>query len=165
VAEAVVFVDRYHRVTGANPAALRQYPGLAPGQDFFFLFDEASTLVTQWSHAEARTSRVEPLSLHVSGVAVSVSVAPHYDRFGDFVGAVALVSEGRQSDWEARCASLSPREREVVDLIVQGLSNQDIADRLFLSLGTVKRHVHEVLAKMNVARREELKVLQTGGTT
>ncbi len=48
---------------------------------------------------------------------------------------------------------LTPREREVLRLMAAGRSNQDIADALFLSLGTVKVHVTRVLAKLGVPSR------------
>lgn len=49
--------------------------------------------------------------------------------------------------------ALTPREREIVDLIDQGLSNKEIARRLSLSVLTVKNHVHNVLEKLQVRRR------------
>ncbi|MCA1553297.1 MAG: response regulator transcription factor, partial [Chloroflexi bacterium] len=50
---------------------------------------------------------------------------------------------------------LTPREREVLDLIALGLSNSEIADRLTLELGTVKNHVHHILEKLNVSSRQD----------
>ncbi len=50
---------------------------------------------------------------------------------------------------------LSPRERQVLELIAEGLGNQEIADRLAIELGTVKNHVHNILDKLNVSRRED----------
>lgn len=50
---------------------------------------------------------------------------------------------------------ISKREFEVLELIAEGLSNQDIADRLFVSTSTVKTHVSNVLAKLDAGRRTE----------
>jgi DNA-binding NarL/FixJ family response regulator len=50
---------------------------------------------------------------------------------------------------------ISRREFEVLELIAAGLSNQDIADRLFVSNSTVKTHVSNVLAKLDASRRTE----------
>jgi LuxR family transcriptional regulator, maltose regulon positive regulatory protein len=50
---------------------------------------------------------------------------------------------------------LSPREREVLQLVAAGFSNQQIADRLVISLNTAKRHVKHVLAKLTVANRTQ----------
>lgn len=48
---------------------------------------------------------------------------------------------------------LTEREREVLALMVDGLSNQAIADRLFLSLGTVKFHTGNIYSKLGVDSR------------
>jgi two-component system nitrate/nitrite response regulator NarL len=48
---------------------------------------------------------------------------------------------------------LTAREREILNLVGQGLSNQQIAGRLFLALSTVKNHVHNILEKLEVHRR------------
>lgn len=55
--------------------------------------------------------------------------------------------------WAGR---LSPREREVVELVAAGLPNKSIASRLFISLATVKDHVHHILAKSGLCRRPAL---------
>ncbi|MFO7631008.1 MAG: response regulator transcription factor [Caldilinea sp.] len=48
---------------------------------------------------------------------------------------------------------LTEREREVLALMVEGMSNQEIADRLFLSLGTVKFHAGNIYSKLGVDSR------------
>jgi two-component system, NarL family, nitrate/nitrite response regulator NarL len=52
-----------------------------------------------------------------------------------------------------RC--LTPRERDVAGLLVDGLSNKEIASRLFIEVPTVKNHVHNILEKLSVSRRGE----------
>ena len=54
-----------------------------------------------------------------------------------------------------RTLGISKREYEVLELIAQGLSNQEIADRLFVSTSTVKTHVSNVLAKLDARRRTQ----------
>jgi two-component system response regulator NreC len=51
---------------------------------------------------------------------------------------------------------LTEREREVLSLIAQGLSNQEIADRLVISIKTVNRHRENIMAKLNLHSRVEL---------
>lgn len=51
--------------------------------------------------------------------------------------------------------SLTPREAEVLQLLVQGASNQDIADKLVISLRTAKAHVSSILSKLQVSTRSE----------
>src|SRR5918993_2432248 len=50
---------------------------------------------------------------------------------------------------------LTPREREVLECIRQGFTNQEIASTLLVELGTVKNHVHSILEKLNVSNRDE----------
>ena len=54
--------------------------------------------------------------------------------------------------------SLSPREREVYLLLCDGLSNGEIAQRLFITEGTVKVHVHHVFDKLGVRSRTALAI-------
>ncbi len=49
--------------------------------------------------------------------------------------------------------ALSEREREVLQLIAQGLTNREIAQRLFVSLSTVKRHTANIYGKLGVHNR------------
>ncbi|WP_462254798.1 response regulator transcription factor [Ferruginibacter sp.] len=50
---------------------------------------------------------------------------------------------------------LSKRELEVLDLIAEGLSNEEIAARLFVSLNTIKTHISKLFEKMDVKRRTQ----------
>jgi len=50
---------------------------------------------------------------------------------------------------------LTEREQEVLNLVVQGLSNQQIADTLVISLATVKAHISNILSKLQVSSRAE----------
>ena len=52
-------------------------------------------------------------------------------------------------------AGLTQREEEILALIDQGLSNQEIAGRLEIEVSTVKNHVHHILGKLAVRRRGE----------
>lgn len=54
---------------------------------------------------------------------------------------------------------LSEREREVLSLLARGLTNAEIAGRLYLSEGTVRNYVSSILAKLNVSDRTQAAVL------
>lgn len=56
---------------------------------------------------------------------------------------------------EKQKLGLSSREMEVLQLMAEGLSNQEIAERLFLSLPTVKTHSSKLFEKLDVKRRTQ----------
>ena len=59
----------------------------------------------------------------------------------------------------ARLAVLTPREREMVALVATGLSNQEIAERTFLSPFTVRAHVQRAMTKLEARDRAQLVVI------
>ena len=59
---------------------------------------------------------------------------------------------------EARIASLTAREREIVTLIGRGLKNQQIGEALFISEKTVRNHITAIFAKIGVSDRFELAI-------
>jgi DNA-binding NarL/FixJ family response regulator len=50
---------------------------------------------------------------------------------------------------------ISKREHEVLELMAKGLSNQEIADKLFVSVNTVKTHLANLFVKLEVSRRTQ----------
>jgi DNA-binding NarL/FixJ family response regulator len=59
-------------------------------------------------------------------------------------------------------AELSPREREVLDLIANGANNREIASQLYISSKTVKNHVTSILSKLNLRDRTQAALLAKG---
>ncbi len=77
----------------------------------------------------------------------------------------SLVNELRESNQSKKPVSesnpasqLTAREKEVVDLVGEGLKNKQIADRLYISETTVRHHVTSILKKLKVSDRLELLV-------
>jgi len=69
---------------------------------------------------------------------------------------LSRLREGNTQD--ARLAALSDREREILALIADGLTNRQICERLFLAEKTVKNHVSGLLAKLKMQRRTQAAV-------
>ena len=78
-----------------------------------------------------------------------------------WVIAIALsgpVSNGHRED---RMTALTDRERQVLQLLGEGLSNREIAERLHLRVKSVKNYVTALLAKLHLANRTQAAVLAT----
>lgn len=69
-----------------------------------------------------------------------------------------LVTLARKEQAE-ELAGLSEREREVLALVAEGLTNREIADRLILSEHTARNHVSRILEKLGLSRRSEAAAL------
>ena len=56
---------------------------------------------------------------------------------------------------ELQRLGISKREHEVLELVASGLSNKEIADKLFVSLNTIKTHTSNLFLKLDVSRRTQ----------
>ncbi len=89
-------------------------------------------------------------------IALLPEVRPAAPAFVDQLLAHAGVSPApRRAAAQPLIEPLSERELEVLGLIAAGLSNPEIADRLVISLGTVKRHVNHIYGKLAVRSRTQ----------
>ena len=71
----------------------------------------------------------------------------------EIAAALALTRREPATVPDASGTGLTQREREVLRMVASGKSNQEIADALFVSVGTVKVHVTRILAKLGVRSR------------
>lgn len=77
---------------------------------------------------------------------------------------IALLSEqikdqstSNNNEFENQLLELTPRQREVYDLIISGKSNKAIMDTLFIEQSTLKSHINQLYKKLNIKSRKELK--------
>jgi len=78
-------------------------------------------------------------------------------RLHPFVAARVLGNlRGKNTDGEALYADLTERELDVLKLIANGLTNSQIAEKLFISENTVKGHVSNILSKLHLADRTQV---------
>ena len=117
---------------------------------------EADEDVVSWAEAGASglVSRDATLAevLDAVGAAVNDEVLCSPAVAAALLRRVASLSEGRV---RATGPAITRREREIVGLVGDGLSNKEIARVLHSELATVKNHVHNILAKLGVGRRTE----------
>ncbi|MEQ8471172.1 MAG: response regulator transcription factor [Marinoscillum sp.] len=96
---------------------------------------------------------IRDLRIELFGVAVAII----FLGVGMFVGIQIInkTNARRVNKERASRSNLSDRELEVLVLLSEGLSNQEIADRLFVSLNTTKTHLSNLYQKLNVTRRTQ----------
>jgi DNA-binding NarL/FixJ family response regulator len=75
---------------------------------------------------------------------------------------VKKIPLGPRPSTRERVANLTMRQSEVLDLMADGLTNAEIADRLFISSRTAEHHVAAVLSKLNAASRDEAVTIAKG---
>lgn len=73
----------------------------------------------------------------------------------EIIEALRYISREREQDHEASntISALTPREIEVIQCLAEGLSDKQMAERLYLGPGTVRAHLSSILAKMGVESR------------
>ena len=112
------------------------------------------------ARAQAPRKRAESITAleRVRSEAASCGAASMHDeavrelrRLGRRVG-----GGGPRGGGASGVAALSPREREVAQLVTEGLSNREIAERLFISEKTVETHLSAVFRKLDVRRRSAI---------
>ena len=146
--------------------ALEQIPALRPEVALVDLFLADSSGAELCQEIRERFPKTRVLLISGAG-SVSPSVAKAAGASGfvskdwgaaDVVQAVRMVALGMQVFTDTRNdgpVNLSDRETEVIELVATGYTNQEIADRLFLSPHTVKDHASAIYRKLSVRNRAE----------
>jgi DNA-binding NarL/FixJ family response regulator len=129
---AVVLLEADDRVAFASTAA-RELLDRYLGESGVGLPDT----VASWLRERRRAATGEPLRIDADGRALVV----------ELVDGALLLEEQR---WMPQ---LTPREREILDLVAEGRTNAEIAERLWVSRGTVRKHLDNIYAKLGVHTR------------
>ena len=153
--------------------------------------DHDGLSLTETVHAEVPAARVVMMGLMAdqddiadyirAGASGFVMKTATFDELFDTIRAVAAGEEilpvelttslftqiaegaiGRDHTNSREAVHLTPREREVIQLIGEGLSNNAIASRLHIAIHTVKSHVHNILEKLTLRSRLEVAAFSHG---
>lgn len=153
--EAVFLLDAQGNVRKANPAGTRlMRPGQEPAEgEFSHLFGDPALVRQAIATASAggEPQRLPRVALGRS--TASILLTPHHDHFQDPVGLVAIVEHSDALESSATRFGLSPREKEVASLLVQGLSVKEMADASFVSEATIKTHLLHLYRKSGAKNR------------
>jgi len=98
----------------------------------------------------------------IRSVADGISVLPP-TLTGTLFSHVAALAVSRGKRGEKAAVRMTGREREVIGLIAEGLSNKEIATRMGVATHTVKSHVHNILEKLALHTRLEVAAYAHGG--
>lgn len=93
---------------------------------------------------------VRDIEIEVYGAIIGIL----FLAFGIWLG-TSLIKKNSQEKYDPFKLGLSKREVEVLELLAQGFSNQEVADKLFVSLNTAKTHISNIYSKLNVKRRTQ----------
>ena len=62
---------------------------------------------------------------------------------------------GESTGGDEGISDLTPQERKILDLVAEGMTNREIAEKVFLAEKTVKNYVSNILSKLGLSRRAE----------
>ncbi|MFK4761690.1 ATP-binding protein [Microbacterium sp. ZW T5_45] len=133
-----------------DPAALARAVELADGEDMPVVFRVVTRLEQARLHVgTGDRAAASALLTKAAGIADRLGHVRLIDSVSSFAHEAGLDPEQDDRD------PLTARERQVLELIKEGLSNRQIAERLFISAKTVSVHVSAVLRKLEVSTRTE----------
>lgn len=116
----------------------------------YLILNEIGPLV-QWHHSIFWLYSLILLGFGVSWV-YTFSINKAYQK----AHAVVMESETFETSLQAKLKTLSRKEQEVLELILDHKSNQQICDQLFISLSTLKTHINHIYKKLEVNSRKEI---------
>ncbi|MGI5240625.1 ATP-binding protein [Dactylosporangium sp. CA-139066] len=150
---------RYRRAGGRGPlpdGIARPYQLMIDGE-WQQAADEWQRRGATYLRAEALSAGDEPAALEALRLYDELGAVLPADRLRADLRrrGVAKVPRGPRRATAEHAAGLTPRQADVLELLVEGLSNAEIAARLTLSAKTVDHHISAVLAKLGVANRAQ----------
>jgi two-component system, NarL family, nitrate/nitrite response regulator NarL len=165
VAAQVASADRWARVLEAyQPEVVAWDLGASPAGDRPQDLERIGIPVLALVPDEERSA--EALRAGARGVLFREADGPRLAAaLQALIRGLVVVDEALAEPWRRRSAeaapadALTPREREALDLLAQGLSNRAIAERLGIAERTVKFHVNAILTKLGAETRTEAVVI------
>ena len=153
--EAESTFELIHKISSQHPSVKVLVVGIAEMTDEILQYVEAGAVgyILKEDSVEKLLQKVRAAQKDEAMVSPQVAA--------QLMSRLAELSSIRSRLWAApeaqmrRFRDLTPREQEVLSLLGKGMSNQEIADQLYIEHGTVKNHVHRILKKLNASNRHE----------
>ncbi|MGN1481715.1 response regulator [Porcipelethomonas sp.] len=164
--EAVELYDRFNPDVLLMDIRMQGMTGLEAGEIILKKHDDAKILyLTTFSDDEYI---VKALRLGTKGYILKQNfecIAPALKTvmkgqsvFGDEVISKLPVLMNKKSEFDYEKYGISQKEKDIIELVAEGLSNKEIAGRLYLSEGTVRNYLSEILEKLSLRDRTQLAV-------
>lgn len=120
-------------------------------------------LVRQMHESNGNSVPMQPLVELARDVNLDGGVTIDFEASHQLGSPMVVLRVPQPAAPDARLGCLSSREMEVAQLVTGGLSNKQIADKLFISIATVKDHVHRILEKTGLNNRAAVAAAYRGG--
>ena len=134
--------------------AVRRYQEIGRPLEAAQTSEEAAAALARQGRAQDARALLDLALEHYTGLRATYGSARVEARLRDL--GVRRGRQGSRRRPRHGWASLTETERTVAALVAEGLSNRQVAERLFLSRHTVHTHVSHILAKLGLASRVEL---------
>jgi LuxR family maltose regulon positive regulatory protein len=134
------------------------YDALGDRRMAFQILGEGLVFAKTQHHQRTLIEEGEPMRALLEAFRVQFPQSPFADYLTEilsFFPALSAIEPGTMIDDNSLYEALTPREAEIIRLMCQGLSNQEIARQLVLSVGTVKFHLHNIFGKLGVRDRPQ----------
>jgi len=89
-------------------------------------------------------------------IAFRASINRMEDRFGDFIGIHIFARTNKETAQFQRRHGITPKQMEIFHMILKGLTNAEIAEKLYISRRTVETHIAALYSRLNVSNKIEL---------
>jgi DNA-binding CsgD family transcriptional regulator len=159
VEDAVMLFDARLIVIKANAGAhleLARKPGQLIGAEIASLFPESESIRSAWHVAVEGGEKETRTRCSFDGRELVMTLSPILDEFDDLVGGMAIVRRQDGLDAAVTAFGITARERSILLMLMQGITNKEIAEALFIAPNTVKNHVANIYQKTGAGTRVEL---------
>lgn len=159
-AVGLIVFDKYFKIHYYNPAALEFCAHLTPSNKKFLNpiegFINAFLIGNKDTWKLGMNATISSASLNKFFIQIVLNVEHDNQYYLVYIYPKNLPNEKNNKNRVNYVPKLTPREQEILDLVIKGLSNQEIANELFITVATTKSHIQNIFKKLDVTNRTSL---------